>query len=75
MKRHLAIDSTPNSDAYIPNEPPTLGELPNRLLTALDVAKFVGCPRGDSPPRLLARAAHVYAVRRQGPTLSPARRP
>ena len=43
MKRHLAIDSTPNSDAYIPNEPPTLAELPNRLLTAFDVAKFVGC--------------------------------
>jgi excisionase family DNA binding protein len=44
MKRHLAIESTPNPDAYIPDEPPaTLGELPNRLLTALDVAKYVGC--------------------------------
>ena len=45
MKRHLAIDSTPNSDAHIRSEPPaeTLGELPNRLLTAFDVAKFVGC--------------------------------
>ena len=45
MKRHLAIDSTPNSDTYIPSEPPAaaLGELPNRLLTAFDVAKFVGC--------------------------------
>ncbi len=44
MKRHLAIDSTTNSDAYIPNEPPaTPGELPNRLLTAFDVAKYVGC--------------------------------
>ncbi len=45
MKRHLAIDSSPNHDAYIPSEPPAgaLGELPNRLLTAFDVAKFVGC--------------------------------
>lgn len=45
MKRHLAIDSTPNPDAYIPSEPSpvALGELPNRLLTAFDVAKFVGC--------------------------------
>src|SRR6186997_3045400 len=45
MKRHLAIDSTPNPDACIPSEPPPapLGELPNRLLTAFDVAKFVGC--------------------------------
>jgi excisionase family DNA binding protein len=45
MKRHLAIDSTPNPDAYIPSEPTaaTLGELPNRLLTAFDVPKFVGC--------------------------------
>ena len=43
MKRHLAIDSTPNPDAYIPSEPATPGELPNRLLTAFDVAKFVGC--------------------------------
>jgi len=45
MKRHLAIDSTPNPNACIPSEPPAtpLGELPNRLLTAFDVAKFVGC--------------------------------
>jgi len=45
MKRHLAIDSTPNPDAPILIEAPspTHGELPNRLLTAFDVAKFVGC--------------------------------
>jgi excisionase family DNA binding protein len=44
MKRHLAIDSLPNPDAHIPSEPPaTAGELPNRLLTAFDVAKYVGC--------------------------------
>jgi excisionase family DNA binding protein len=44
MKRQLAIDSTPNSDACFPTESPaTPGELPNRLLTAFDVAKFVGC--------------------------------
>ena len=44
MKRHLTIDSTPDSASYIPNEPPaTPGELPNRLLTALDVAEFVDC--------------------------------
>ena len=46
MKRHLTIDSTPNPDTQMPAEhmPPTpLGELPNQLLTAFDVAKFVGC--------------------------------
>jgi excisionase family DNA binding protein len=44
MKRHLAIDSTPNPDVHMPPESPaTPGELPNRLLTALDVAKYVGC--------------------------------
>jgi excisionase family DNA binding protein len=45
MKRHFAIESTPNPDTQIHGEPPaaTLGELPNRLLTAFDVAKFVGC--------------------------------
>jgi excisionase family DNA binding protein len=45
MKRHLAIDSTPNPDAHIPSDPLATpsGELPNRLLTAFDVAKFVGC--------------------------------
>jgi excisionase family DNA binding protein len=44
MKRDFAIESTPNPDTQIHGEPPaTLGELPNRLLTAFDVAKFVGC--------------------------------
>jgi excisionase family DNA binding protein len=45
MKRHFAIESTPNPDAQFHAEPPATpsGELPNRLLTALDVAKFVGC--------------------------------
>ena len=45
MKRHVAIESTPTPDAPIHGEPPaaTLAELPNRLLTALDVAKYVGC--------------------------------
>jgi len=44
-ERHLAIELTPNSDPYIPSErqAATLGELPNRLLTACDVAKFGGC--------------------------------
>ena len=45
MKRHFAIESTPNPDAPIHREPPptAVGELPNRLLNAFDVAKFVGC--------------------------------
>jgi excisionase family DNA binding protein len=44
MKRHLAIDSAPNADIHNPTEPPPMpGELPNPLLTALDVAKYVGC--------------------------------
>src|SRR5215204_6341057 len=32
-------------------------------------------PRGDGPPRLLAWAPHLHAVRREGPPLPPARRP
>ena len=45
MKRHLAIESTASPAAPIHGEPPPAapGELPNRLLTALDVAKYVGC--------------------------------
>jgi excisionase family DNA binding protein len=46
MKRHPAIDSTHTSDAQIhggqlPAAP--LGELPNRLLTAFEVAEYIGC--------------------------------
>jgi excisionase family DNA binding protein len=54
MKRHSTIDpsaapskadSTHNPDAQIQGErlPAALGELPNRLLTAFEVAEFVGC--------------------------------
>ena len=45
MKRHFAIESTPSPDTQMHGEPPAapLGELPNRLLTAFDVATFVGC--------------------------------
>ena len=46
MKRHSTIDSTHNSDPQMHGErlPATaLGELPNRLLTAFEVAEFVGC--------------------------------
>ena len=56
MKRHSTIglsaaasakaDSTHNPDAQMNNEQRpavALGELPNRLLTAFEVAEFVGC--------------------------------
>jgi excisionase family DNA binding protein len=46
MKSHQPFDSahTP-ADTSAPAEatPPAYGELPNRLLTAFDVAEFVGC--------------------------------
>lgn len=46
MKRHSTIDSTHNLNAQMQSEQlpaATLGELPNRLLTAFEVAEFVGC--------------------------------
>jgi excisionase family DNA binding protein len=46
MKRHSTIDSTHNLDAQIHNEQlpaAALGELPNRLLTAFEVAEYIGC--------------------------------
>ena len=55
MKRHSTIDlsaaapkadSTHNPDTQMHSERPpatALGELPNRLLTAFEVAEFVGC--------------------------------
>ena len=46
MKRHFVVESSLDPNPHVRGEelPPTaLGELPNRLLTAFDVAKFVGC--------------------------------
>lgn len=46
MKRHSTIDSTHNPDPRARGEQlsaAALGELPNRLLTASEVAQFVGC--------------------------------
>ena len=46
MKHHPTIDLTHTSDAATHDgRPPaaTYGELPNRLLTAFEVAEFVGC--------------------------------
>ena len=55
MKRHSTIDRSPtaskadsthNPDPQGQSEPPPTtppGELPNRLLTAFEVAEFVGC--------------------------------
>ena len=46
MKRHSTLDSTQNLESHLVNEQlpaSALGELPNRLLTAFEVAEFVGC--------------------------------
>jgi excisionase family DNA binding protein len=46
MKRHSTIDSTHSLDAQTHGEPlpaAALGELPNRLLTAFEVADYIGC--------------------------------
>jgi excisionase family DNA binding protein len=45
MKQHAAIDSShTQTDARVrPEGAPTFGELPNRLLTAFEVAEFIGC--------------------------------
>ena len=46
MKRQSTTESTHNPDPQMHGEPlpaAALGELPNRLLTAFEVAQFVGC--------------------------------
>lgn len=45
MKRHPAIDLMHDSTAETHDDrpPSTYSELPNRLLTAFEVAEFVGC--------------------------------
>lgn len=46
MKRHSCVDSAQNLDSHVAPEqvpPSAFGELPNRLLTAFEVAEFVGC--------------------------------
>ena len=45
MKRHSTTESTHNPDPQHGEPLPAaaLGELPNRLLTASEVAQFVGC--------------------------------
>jgi excisionase family DNA binding protein len=45
MKSHPSFDSSHTlADTDAPTTPaPTYGELPNRLLTAFEVAEFVGC--------------------------------
>lgn len=46
MKRHSTADYTQNPESNVLAEqlqPSTAGELPNRLLTAFEVAEFVGC--------------------------------
>ncbi len=45
MKRHSTTESTHNPDPQHGEPLPAaaLGELPNRLLTAFEVAQFVGC--------------------------------
>jgi len=45
MKRHPAIDLMPDSTLETLDERPPApdSELPNRLLTAFEVAEFVGC--------------------------------
>jgi excisionase family DNA binding protein len=45
MTRHSTVDSLSDSNAPVPLEylPPSSSDLPNRLLTAFEVAEFVGC--------------------------------
>jgi excisionase family DNA binding protein len=45
MKRHSTVDSRLDSSAHLPAEQvlAPYSDLPNRLLTAFEVAEFVGC--------------------------------
>jgi excisionase family DNA binding protein len=45
MTKHLHRDQTDsgNDSRSISETPPPLGALPNRLMTAFEVAEFVGC--------------------------------
>jgi hypothetical protein len=46
--------------------------LPNRLMTAFEVAEYIGCH--EETARVLARTAHVAAIRRARSPLSSRRR-
>ena len=45
MRKHVPIDSwhTPHDTGAGRETPPAYGELPNRLMTAFEVAEFIGC--------------------------------
>ena len=43
MKRYADVHSDNQSNQSTVQSPTTYGELPNRLLTAFEVAEFVGC--------------------------------
>src|SRR5258708_20357832 len=56
IKRHFVVESSPDPNPHIRGEelpPAAIGELPNRLLTAFDVAKFVACPQEPVRPPYL----------------------
>ena len=53
----------------------TIGGLPNRLMTAFEVAEFVGCHEETVRRAYLRGLLDVAAIRRERPALSSRRRP
>ena len=76
MQQHTSPYSIPQSnDNRSAGQGVASRQLPNRLLTAFEVAEFVGCHEETRSPCVPVRPADVAAVRRQRKEVSPGRRP
>jgi hypothetical protein len=76
MRKHVPVDSLhTQSDADArPRTSQSYGEQPNRLMTAFEVAEYVGCHE-ETVRRAYLRGLLVTAVRRKEPALSSQRCP
>jgi hypothetical protein len=75
MRKTTYIESAHTADTTHPPADASLATsgLPNRLMTAFEVAEFVGCHE-ETVRRAYLRSARLAAIRRPVPALSPARR-
>ena len=73
MRKNVYIDQEHVRDDAEPTKttPPATGGAAESTVDSVRGRRVRRLPRGDGAPRVLARAAHVAAIRRQGPPLSP----